>query len=117
MDSSWAVQMDRQNIARVLDAGTTDSGRPNFLMELVSRLPARSGGIAGKTQAAEQQVNKRRRPEERCTPVRVGSVSIGCNFGRLHSTRCARSWQASSHPQTLNTGLTFLDQAPSIGVC
>jgi hypothetical protein len=30
---------------------------------------------------------------------------------------CARTWQASSHPQTLNTGLTFLDQAPSIRVC
>jgi serine/threonine protein kinase len=27
--------MDHQNIARVLDAGTTDSGRPYFVMELV----------------------------------------------------------------------------------
>jgi hypothetical protein len=25
--------------------------------------------------------------------------------------------QASSYPQTLNTGLTFLDQASSIGIC
>src|SRR5438874_10787380 len=27
--------MDHQNIARVLDAGTTESGRPSFVMELV----------------------------------------------------------------------------------
>jgi serine/threonine protein kinase/WD40 repeat protein len=31
--------MDHQNIARVLDAGTTDSGRPYFVMELVKGVP------------------------------------------------------------------------------
>ena len=31
--------MDHPNIARVLDAGTTDSGRPYFVMELVRGLP------------------------------------------------------------------------------
>jgi serine/threonine protein kinase len=31
--------MDHQNIARVLDAGTTTSGRPYFVMELVHGLP------------------------------------------------------------------------------
>ncbi len=31
--------MDHPNIARVLDAGTTDSGRPYFVMELVKGLP------------------------------------------------------------------------------
>src|SRR5262245_23489437 len=31
--------MDHQNIARVLDAGTTDSGRPFFVMELVHGVP------------------------------------------------------------------------------
>jgi WD40 repeat protein/serine/threonine protein kinase len=31
--------MDHPNIARVLDAGTTDSGRPYFLMELVKGAP------------------------------------------------------------------------------
>ena len=31
--------MDHQNIARVLDAGTTDSGRPYFVMELVQGVP------------------------------------------------------------------------------
>ena len=31
--------MDHPNIARVLDAGTTDSGRPYFVMELVQRHP------------------------------------------------------------------------------
>jgi serine/threonine protein kinase/tetratricopeptide (TPR) repeat protein len=31
--------MDHPNIARVLDAGTTDSGRPYFVMELVNGIP------------------------------------------------------------------------------
>lgn len=31
--------MDHPNIARVLDAGTTDSGRPYFVMELVKGIP------------------------------------------------------------------------------
>src|SRR5438876_8856995 len=31
--------MDHTNIARVLDAGTTDSGRPYFVMELVRGIP------------------------------------------------------------------------------
>src|SRR5262249_22610180 len=31
--------MDHQNIARVLDAGTTESGRPFFVMELVHGVP------------------------------------------------------------------------------
>jgi serine/threonine protein kinase/WD40 repeat protein/tetratricopeptide (TPR) repeat protein len=31
--------MDHQNIARVLDAGTTDTGRPYFVMELVYGVP------------------------------------------------------------------------------
>ncbi len=31
--------MDHQNIARVLDAGTTETGRPYFVMELVHGVP------------------------------------------------------------------------------
>ena len=31
--------MDHANIARVLDAGSTESGRPYFVMELVHGLP------------------------------------------------------------------------------
>ena len=31
--------MDHHNIARVLDAGTTDGGRPFFVMELVKGTP------------------------------------------------------------------------------
>jgi serine/threonine protein kinase len=31
--------MDHQNIAKVLDAGTTDTGRPYFVMELVKGVP------------------------------------------------------------------------------
>src|SRR5215831_16822923 len=33
------AMMDHQNIARILDAGTTDSGRPYFVMELVHGVP------------------------------------------------------------------------------
>src|SRR5437879_162565 len=33
------AMMDHQNIARVLDAGATDSGRPYFVMELVRGIP------------------------------------------------------------------------------
>jgi serine/threonine protein kinase/WD40 repeat protein len=33
------AMMEHQNIARVLDAGTTDSGRPYFVMELVKGVP------------------------------------------------------------------------------
>ena len=33
------TMMDHPNIARVLDAGTTDSGRPYFVMELVRGVP------------------------------------------------------------------------------
>ena len=33
------AMMDHPNIARVLDAGTTDSGRPYFVMELVKGVP------------------------------------------------------------------------------
>ena len=33
------AMMDHQNIARVFDAGTTDSGRPYFVMELVHGIP------------------------------------------------------------------------------
>src|SRR6266540_6061506 len=33
------AMMDHINIARVLDAGTTDSGRPYFVMELVHGVP------------------------------------------------------------------------------
>ena len=33
------AMMDHQNIARVLDAGTTESGRPYFVMELIHGVP------------------------------------------------------------------------------
>src|SRR5262245_39590450 len=33
------AMMEHQNIAKVLDAGTTDSGRPYFVMELVHGVP------------------------------------------------------------------------------
>ena len=33
------AMMDHPNIARVLDAGTTESGRPYFVMELVHGVP------------------------------------------------------------------------------
>ena len=33
------AMMDHPNIAKVLDAGTTESGRPYFVMDLVKGLP------------------------------------------------------------------------------
>jgi serine/threonine protein kinase len=33
------AMMDHPNIARVLDAGSTDSGRPYFVMDLVKGVP------------------------------------------------------------------------------
>ncbi len=39
--------MDHPNIARVLDAGTTDTGRPYFVMELVTA--CRSPSICDRT--------------------------------------------------------------------
>ena len=33
------AMMDHPNIAKVLDAGATDSGRPYFVMELVQGIP------------------------------------------------------------------------------
>src|SRR4029079_15218675 len=33
------AMMDHQNIARVLDAGATETGRPYFVMELVKGIP------------------------------------------------------------------------------
>jgi hypothetical protein len=36
------AMMDHQNIARVFDGGTTESGRPFFVMELVKGIPSRA---------------------------------------------------------------------------
>ena len=33
------AMMDHPNVARVFDAGVTDSGRPYFVMELVAGFP------------------------------------------------------------------------------
>src|SRR5262249_57460173 len=38
--------MDHPNIAKVLDAGTTDTGRPYFVMELVKGVPITRYGDA-----------------------------------------------------------------------
>ena len=38
-DLQALAMMDHPNIARALDAGTTDSGRPYFVMELVKDVP------------------------------------------------------------------------------
>jgi serine/threonine protein kinase len=37
--------MDHPNIARALDAGTTESGRPYFVMELVRGIPISDGQL------------------------------------------------------------------------
>ena len=41
------AMMDHPNIARVLDAGTTESGRPYFAMELVKGIPSNPPVVRG----------------------------------------------------------------------
>ena len=50
--------MDHPNIARVFDAGATESGRPFFVMELV-RLPGESGRPTNFSPPDLGQVTKR----------------------------------------------------------
>jgi hypothetical protein len=44
--------MDHPNIARVLDAGTTEDGRPFFVMELVKGPPSRNSATGGASRRA-----------------------------------------------------------------
>jgi serine/threonine protein kinase len=46
--------MDHQNIAKVFDAGTTDTGRPYFVMELVNGLPITEYCDRGQLSPAER---------------------------------------------------------------
>ena len=74
--------MDHPNIARVLGAGTTDAGRPYFVMELVK-------GIA----------ITRYCDERRLKPTRTaGAVHAGLPGGAARATRRASSTATSSRP-------------------
>ena len=85
--------MDHPNIAQVLDAGTTDDGRPFFVMELVQGVPI--------TQYCDQQrltIRERLRlmskyPEPYSTRTRRGSFTATSN----HRT-CW--WQILTEPQS-----------------
>ena len=64
--------MDHPNIAKVLDAGTTEAGRPYFVMDLVKGVPITD-------YCDQQQLSVRRRLElfsavcQRCsTPIKRG---------------------------------------------
>jgi eukaryotic-like serine/threonine-protein kinase len=46
--------MDHPNIARVLDAGTTEQGRPYFVMELIRGIPVTEYCDANKLSIAER---------------------------------------------------------------
>jgi len=53
--------MDHQNIAKVLDAGTTDSGRPYFVMELVHGVRDDLGRYAAAREADSSPARRRSR--------------------------------------------------------
>jgi serine/threonine protein kinase len=55
--------MDHPNIARVLDAGATDSGRPYFVMELVRGI--RITDYCDKNQPARKRSRRRARSASR----------------------------------------------------
>ena len=84
MDSSQVVarfeaerqalaMMDHPNIARVFDAGTTDSGRPYFVMELVHGVPITEYCDANQLTPASGSSCSSRSARRSSTPTRRGS--------------------------------------------
>jgi serine/threonine protein kinase len=69
--------MDHPNIAKVLDAGSTESGRPYFVMELV-----KGGGDYGILR--QEQLEYRRTPRPVCPDL---SGRATCTPERRHSSR------------------------------
>ena len=89
------AMMDHPNIAKVLDAGTTDAGRPYFVMELVR-------GI---------QHHRLLRPEP-TSPPRSGSI-CSSRSARPSSTRTRRgSSTATSSPRTSSSRCTTACRCP-----
>ena len=77
------AMMDHPNIAKVLDAGTTESGRPYFVMELVKGVPIT------------------KYCDEKHLPLRGSGWSCCCRFARRCSTPIRReSSIAISSPRT-----------------
>ena len=66
------AMMDHQNIARVLDAGTTDTGRPYFVMELVHGVPITQ--FYGNIEAIAAYNLKRGRSQESFFTTRDGEM-------------------------------------------
>ncbi len=75
------AMMDHPNIARVLDAGTTDTGRPFFVMELVKGVPiteycddapahARASGWSCSSRSARRSSTPTRRASSTATSSR-----------------------------------------------
>ena len=66
--------MDHPNIAKVLDAGVADAGRPYFVMELIKGVPITEYCDDGQALARASGWNCSSRSARRCsTPTRRGS--------------------------------------------
>ena len=77
------AMMDHPNIAKVLDAGTTDSGRPYFVMELVKGVPIT------------------KYCDEKHLPLRAAAGAVRCRSARPCSMPIRReSSIATSSPRT-----------------
>ena len=88
--------MDHPNIARVLDAGTTDSGRPYFVMELVKGVPITSTATSTSSRRASGWSCSSRSARRCSTPTRRGSSTAissrpTCWSPSTTASRCRRS--------------------------
>ena len=103
------AMMDHPNIARVLDAGTTDSGRPYFVMELVQGVPitqycddnqldARASGWSCSSRSARPSSTPIRRASSTATSSRPT-----CWSRCTTTSRCPRS-STSASPRRSSSG-------------
>ena len=74
--------MDHLNIAKVLDAGATDSGRPYFIMELVSGVPITKYCDDAQLNPRERSSYSSRSARRSSMPIRRES-SIGISSPRM----------------------------------
>ena len=82
------AMMDHPNIAKVLDAGATETGRPYFVMELVRGMPITEFCDKNKlSDAASGSSCSSRSARPSSTPIRRGSF-IATSSRRTSWSRC-----------------------------
>jgi serine/threonine protein kinase len=84
---------DGRPAPKVVDFGIAKATGPRLTdRSIYTEVGALVGTLtASKTQAAEQQVNKRVRPQEECKPIRVGSVSARAMRREITTTHVCQS--------------------------